>query len=288
MRLKKEDREGMNNIGSWWAAEGVIDSVHRALKFGRRRITNNVSYKKAEPPTSNPDGSPYTHEQRDAWWHKTLTSGMVRYITEHLKVELDTEQQWRHNNAKTMLYAIKAALHFRGKYPQAFKLGSTVEGYTTQKHVRAYRQDETVPWNSIKRTMRIHPLNITNIQAALSGLDKALEAGNKRVAEAAHQRNIINHKRQVEQSKANIILTQERIDAFDVEANEANIKAVKDWLETAPACLSRGKRLDVAALLPFNALKQNYEGSLRSMEHHVRQLTVSEAWLAENVGGEEE
>ena len=288
MRLKKEDREGTNNVGSWWTAEGMIDKVHRALRFGGRRLgRNNIYYEKVAPPMNNPDGSPYTPEQRTAWWHKTLTSGMVRYIKEQLKVDLNTKEQWRHNNAKTMLYAIKAAIRFRSKFPQAHQLGSTVQGYSEASHIRAYRKDESPPWNSIKRTLVIHPLDVVKIQAELNGLNKAMEAGNKKVAEVNHQRNIINHKRQVEQSKANIILVQERIDAYDMEANEAAIKTVKDWLETAPACLGKG-RLRAAALQPFNVLKQTYEGALRNMEHHVRQLAVSEAWLAENVGGEEE
>ena len=122
MRLKKEDRTGKSNVKDWWHGEYLINQIRSALMTGR--TLSGVEYQRIKPPQH----SDYSPEQRTAWWHKTLTDGILRYINEQLKRDLNAalNQRWRFNSAKEVVHSLKASIALRDKYPQAIQLGSTV------------------------------------------------------------------------------------------------------------------------------------------------------------------
>jgi hypothetical protein len=292
MRLKKEDRTGKSNVKDWWSGEDLINQIRRAMMSGR--MLSGVEYQRVKPPQHNPDGSDYSPEQRTAWWHKTLTDGVVRYINEQLKRDLKAalNQRWRFNSAKGVVHSLKASIAFRDKYPQAAQLGSTVQGYTDTKHIRAYRDDEKVPWDSINKTRKIWPINTTAILGALAGLQPALNVAAKEAKEGERLRQIDNRKRSIEYNKANIITRQAAIDAFDVEKNNADRKAIENWLKTMPDCVNyigtyHASKIKENALRQVNRDLTNHANNISWVKQARNSIAVNEAWLAEN-GGEEE
>lgn len=283
MRLKKEDREGKEHVGHWWFGESLIDKVHRHMKFGWN--LGSIEWERMAPPRQNPDGSDYTSEQRNAWWHKTLTDGIVRYINEEVKQSLESNTGWRQKSAKGDIHLLKTVIAFRDKYPQVDCIGVTVQSYVVPKHVRVYTKGEDLPM-SIAYSKRIWPFDTKIILNALGGLSTALKEVNKQLDEEQRLRSVKYNKNRIKYATKDLATAQKQIDAFDAEKNAADTEVIQNWLKTMPDCLDN-YNMEREALLEVRMQVRVYEQAVKDKQRHEKEIVDAKAWLAEN-GGEEE
>ena len=283
MRLKKEDREGKQHVADWYFGESLIDKVRRHMSFGWN--LGSIEWERTRPPQQNPDGSNYTSEQRKAWWHKTLTDGIVRYINEEVKQSLESNTGWRQKSAKGDIRLLKTAIAFRDKYPQVDCIGKTVQSYVLPKHVRVYTKDEDTPV-SIVSSKQVWPFDAKIILNALGGLSTVLEEANKKLDEEQRLRNVEYNKNRIKYATQNLAKAQEEIDAFDAEKNAADREVIQNWLKTMPDCLDN-YNMEREALLTVNRELRVYEQAVSDKEYNKKNIAEAKAWLAEN-GGEEE